>query len=341
MSQVVSLRCNHCGAPLNYDGKVGAYNCSFCGLQSIITYDMVNGTGGAGNPFEIVAGVLRSYSGASPLVRIPAGVAAVGAGCFQGLEMIESIELPEGIIKIEKDAFQGCTSLKYVSFPATLQSIGEGAFKESGLVDAMLPPSLSFIGRDAFMGCNSMKKAALPRGGCQISERAFKQCHSLGEVSCDLKEFCISFKSSLEAKKNGDTRPTLFDVFQATPYLQQLYSVQAAGQCVICGGAINAGVCQSCGTVHVDLVRTGCYIATAVYGSYDCREVWTLRRFRDQVLAKSLPGRWFISAYYPVSPTVVRLFGRRKWFNAMWRGILDRFVARLRRKGISDQRYYD
>ena len=24
-----------------------------------------------------------------------------------------------------------------------------------------------------------------------------------------------------------------------------------------------------------------CYVATAVYGSYDCPEVWTLRRFRD------------------------------------------------------------
>ena len=25
----------------------------------------------------------------------------------------------------------------------------------------------------------------------------------------------------------------------------------------------------------------GCYVATAVYGSYDCPQVWTLRRYRD------------------------------------------------------------
>ncbi len=30
--------------------------------------------------------------------------------------------------------------------------------------------------------------------------------------------------------------------------------------------------------------KNGCYIATCVYGSYDCPEVWTLRRFRDDVL---------------------------------------------------------
>lgn len=38
----------------------------------------------------------------------------------------------------------------------------------------------------------------------------------------------------------------------------------------------------------------GCYIATAVYGSYDCPEVWTLRRFRDNFLAENWLGRMFI-----------------------------------------------
>ena len=38
----------------------------------------------------------------------------------------------------------------------------------------------------------------------------------------------------------------------------------------------------------------GCYIATCAYGSYDCPEVWTLRRFRDNTLAKNIFGRAFI-----------------------------------------------
>ncbi|BCN30374.1 hypothetical protein bsdtb5_16690 [Anaeromicropila herbilytica] len=33
-----------------------------------------------------------------------------------------------------------------------------------------------------------------------------------------------------------------------------------------------------------------CYIVTAVYGSYDYPQVWTLRRFRDFYLAKSWYG---------------------------------------------------
>jgi hypothetical protein len=45
-----------------------------------------------------------------------------------------------------------------------------------------------------------------------------------------------------------------------------------------------------------------CYIATAVYGSYDAPEVITIRRFRDEVLMKSLAGRKFVTFYYKHSP---------------------------------------
>jgi hypothetical protein len=47
----------------------------------------------------------------------------------------------------------------------------------------------------------------------------------------------------------------------------------------------------------------GCYVATAVYGSYDCPQVWTLRRYRDNQLAKTWYGRLFIHTYYAISPT--------------------------------------
>lgn len=85
----------------------------------------------------------------------------------------------------------------------------------------------------------------------------------------------------------------------------------------------------------------GCYIATAVYGSYDCPEVWTLRRFRDYSLAKNRCGRVFIKVYYAVSPTLVRWFGQRAWFGRFWRGPLDRLVLRLKSKGYDDGPYCD
>ena len=50
----------------------------------------------------------------------------------------------------------------------------------------------------------------------------------------------------------------------------------------------------------------GCYIATAVYGTYDCPELWVLRRFRDYGLRKSIIGTAFVRFYYAVSPRLVR-----------------------------------
>ena len=40
--------------------------------------------------------------------------------------------------------------------------------------------------------------------------------------------------------------------------------------------------------------KSGCYVATCVYGSYDCPEVWRLRRYRDEYLDAHWWGRYFI-----------------------------------------------
>lgn len=89
--------------------------------------------------------------------------------------------------------------------------------------------------------------------------------------------------------------------------------------------------------------KTGgpCYIATCVYGSYDCPPVWTLRRFRDDFLAKSRGGRAFIRTYYAVGPKIVKLFGQTEWFNRFFRSVLNKFVKHLRAKGFEDSPYTD
>ena len=85
----------------------------------------------------------------------------------------------------------------------------------------------------------------------------------------------------------------------------------------------------------------GCYIATCVYGSYDCPEVWTLRRFRDYTLDETWYGRLFIKCYYAVSPTLVKWFGDKEWFRTFWKSRLDKMIADLANKGVSNTRYTD
>ena len=85
----------------------------------------------------------------------------------------------------------------------------------------------------------------------------------------------------------------------------------------------------------------GCYIATAVYGSYDCPEVWTLRRFRDEYLKGSVFGRLFVRFYYAVSPGLVRRVGGRDFFRKPVKRVLDQFVIHLKNKGFQDTPYDD
>ena len=85
----------------------------------------------------------------------------------------------------------------------------------------------------------------------------------------------------------------------------------------------------------------GCYVATCVYGSYDCPEVWTLRRYRDFELAETWYGRLFIKTYYAISPTLVKWFGNTNWFKKMWKGTLDTMVTKLQEKGFDNTQYED
>ncbi len=100
-------------------------------------------------------------------------------------------------------------------------------------------------------------------------------------------------------------------------------------------------ISSSSSTVKSNNTSQGCYIATAVYGSYDCPEVWTLRRYRDYKLAQSWFGRAFIYSYYAISPSLVRLFGDKKWFRKMWKSKLDRMVKKLQDYGYDSTPYND
>ena len=78
-----------------------------------------------------------------------------------------------------------------------------------------------------------------------------------------------------------------------------------------------------------------------VYGSYDCPQICTLKRFRDRTLKKSWYGRLFMRVYYMISPKLVKVFGHRQSFNALVKPVLNKIVQSLQDQGISSTPYCD
>ena len=78
----------------------------------------------------------------------------------------------------------------------------------------------------------------------------------------------------------------------------------------------------------------GCFIATAVYGSYHAPEVLVLRAFRDRILKNSLAGRTFVRLYYRYSPGIAVKLPRHEIASRVVRRALNVLVSVLELIGL-------
>lgn len=69
--------------------------------------------------------------------------------------------------------------------------------------------------------------------------------------------------------------------------------------------------------------RSGCFIATAVYGDSEAYQVKILRYFRDSQLEKRILGRLFVDVYYKLSPSIATFTKSHQFLKGLIRRILD------------------
>ena len=148
-----------------------------------------------------------------------------------------------------------------------------------------------------------------------------------------------TYTQSLSIFRNGSVSTSGIDINEIDPQKLRTKIIETLAADSIRGGS--SGGSGSSSSSSSSSSSGGCYVATAVYGSYDCPEVWVLRRYRDSVLLESPLGRAFVKFYYAVSPAMVRRFGKARWFSGILRPVLDRKVRKLKDAGYQDTEYRD
>lgn len=116
----------------------------------------------------------------------------------------------------------------------------------------------------------------------------------------------------------------------------------ASLSCKNCGFGIMDWNCPSCGaknqiskSIEYLCKKESCFIATAVYESYEAPEVIILRKFRDDILNLSKLGQYFIKFYYFFSPPLAKFLSKKSKLKIIVREkILTPFVRYIEKKLI-------
>lgn len=106
----------------------------------------------------------------------------IGYAAFSRCYNLQRVEMGNNIRYIEGSAFFLCANLESIELPSTLFSIGQSAFKRSGLQSVSLPNGLMEIGEYMFSNCNSLQEVILPDSLTGISNYMFENCANLQRV---------------------------------------------------------------------------------------------------------------------------------------------------------------
>lgn len=81
--------------------------------------------------------------------------------------------------------------------------------------------------------------------------------------------------------------------------------------------------------MNENIKKQNCYVATLAYGDINHPQVELLRNYRDDTLSKSFFGKIFITIYYKISPTTVKLLMPFDRINYLIRTALDCLILKI------------
>ena len=113
-------------------------------------------------------------------ITIPAKVYWIGDYAFKGCTKLKKAVI-QSSGTIATYVFEGCTNLTEINLQnATVESVQEGAFKNTGVTEIVIPKTVKVFGGSVFYGCKSLK--AVDVQGSTIGVSMFEGCTSLTNV---------------------------------------------------------------------------------------------------------------------------------------------------------------
>ena len=170
----------------------------YCGIESITIPNTVTsiGTNAFGNCRNLTSVTFEEGGTEELTFANGSGTSSSRYGVFGYCTALESITLPYRMKELARFAFIGCTALTQVNFEADesgnygLESIAYGAFRETGLVNFVIPDSVeelathSTAANNTFYGCESLVSITLPRNFTDdFSWRLVTGCDNLAEIN--------------------------------------------------------------------------------------------------------------------------------------------------------------
>lgn len=147
------------------------------GVESIMTHAFSGCEALAGIVIPDGVTTLQAYAfdGCTSLQSavIGNGITSLEGHVFGGCSTLSSVTIGSGVTTIKSFAFTGCSSLAELTIPANVTTIASYAFSEVGLVNIVIPDTVTTFGDHVFYGCSSLESVTLGSAITEIGDGMF------------------------------------------------------------------------------------------------------------------------------------------------------------------------